>query len=92
MKADGIMQSGTSGPQAPHEDLEAMVASNQPAGDTYSSGKFKDDMTGQPLIDSLVYDARRRELEYFGSKGVWMKVQGSRRTTEPVRPRLQLGG
>ena len=62
MKTDGIVQSGTSGLQAPHEDLEAMVTTHQPANDTYCSGKFRDDMTGQALIDSMVYDARRREL------------------------------
>ena len=70
MRTDGILQSGTSGPQALHEDIEAMMASQQPTNDTYCSGRFKDDMTGQPLIDSLVYDARRRELEYFRSKAV----------------------
>jgi len=74
MKDDGIVQTGTSGLQAPHEDVDAMVATHQPSIDTFRSGKFRDDMTGQVLVDSLVYDARRRELEYFGSKGVWTKV------------------
>jgi len=74
MKADGIIQHGSSGLQALHEDIDVMVANNQPVQDLRCTGKYKDDMTGQPLIDSLVHEARRRELEYFGSKGVWTKV------------------
>jgi len=41
---------------------------------THCTGKYRDDITKQPLIDSLVTDARRKEMEYFSSKGVWLKV------------------
>ena len=34
------------------------------------SGKYKDDLTGQPLRDDLVKMARAKELEFFCSKGV----------------------
>ena len=37
------------------------------------SGKHVDDMSGQVLNDSLVAEARRKEREYFTSKGVWRK-------------------
>ena len=80
MKQDGMIQAVTIGPQAECEDLDALVAAHDPtangntANTAHCSGKFKDDMTGQPLIDSLVYDARRLELKYFASKGVWSKV------------------
>ena len=32
---------------------------------------YKDAITGQPLNTKLVEEARRKELEYFESKGVW---------------------
>ena len=38
----------------------------------YSKG-YRDDISGQPLRDDLVREARAKELEYFCSKGVWAK-------------------
>ena len=38
----------------------------------YSKG-YKDDITKQPLLDSLIDAARAKELAYFGPKGVWIK-------------------
>ena len=35
----------------------------------YKDG-IKDDLTGQPLPDELVRDGKRKELVYFGKKGV----------------------
>ena len=37
------------------------------------SGKYIDDMSKQVLKDSLVQEARAKELLYFNSKGVWRK-------------------
>ena len=37
------------------------------------SGKYLDDLTGQLLTDTLVQEARAKELLYFHSKGVWVK-------------------
>ena len=37
------------------------------------SGKFRDDITGQPLRNDLVMEARATELRYFNEKGVWRK-------------------
>ena len=47
------------------------------------SGKYKDDLTGQPLRDDLVKMARAKELEFFCSKGVWIKVP-RRRSFEKI--------
>ena len=35
---------------------------------------YKDAITGQPLNTKLVEEARRKELEYFESKGVWYRL------------------
>jgi len=35
------------------------------------SGKYKDDVSGQILVDNLVHEAQRHELDYFESKNVW---------------------
>ena len=35
------------------------------------SGSYKDDITGQVLLDSLVKEAQGKELEYFDAKRVW---------------------
>ena len=37
------------------------------------SGLYRDDLTGQVLKDSLVIQARRVEIAFFHSKGVWTK-------------------
>ena len=42
------------------------------------SGKYKDDLTKQPLRDDLVKAARAKELEFFCSKDVWLKVPRQR--------------
>jgi len=36
--------------------------------------EFRDALTGQLLVPELVREARRRELEYFVAKRVWVKV------------------
>ena len=43
-------------------------------GQSNCSGKYRDDISKQLLVDSLVHEARRKELEYFASKGVWVKL------------------
>ena len=37
------------------------------------SGKYLDDISKQVLRDDLVQEARRKELDYFVSKGGWQK-------------------
>ena len=48
---------------------EAEVCSMQESG----GEEFRDDVTGQLLRPDLVREARRKELEYFAAKGVWVK-------------------
>ena len=36
-----------------------------------TTGKFRDDLTGQPLPDDLVAMGQRKELDFFESKKVW---------------------
>ena len=50
------------------------------------NGKFKDDLTGQVFKDNLVVEARKEELEFFQSRGAWVKVprqQAFQRTGRP---------
>ena len=51
------------------------LANDRSHGPSHSySGKFKDDLTGQTLREGLVKAARVKELEFFDSKHVWLKV------------------
>ena len=50
------------------------------------SGRYKDDVTGHILKDELVAQARREELEYFNSKGVWLKVPRSKARMRTGKP------
>ena len=54
------------------------------------SGKYKDDLTGQPLKDDLVRAARAKELEFSSSKGVWMKVLRRRAFERTGRPPISV--
>ena len=78
MRADGRMQEGVFGLQTPGEDVELMLMSslmqdNDVVLNAMEHGKeeFRDGPTGQPLNAEMVRAARREELEYFESKGVW---------------------
>ena len=54
--------------------------------DQGNSGCFKDDLTVQILRDDLVKKARAVELEFFDTKGLWVKVPRQRwfeRTGKP---------
>ena len=69
-----MLQSGVMGIQsraAQWEGNEILIADDPRAG---FSGSFRDDLTGQILNDSLVAEARTKELEYFNKKMVWQKV------------------
>ena len=54
------------------------------------SGRYKDDLTGQPLRDDLVKAARAKELELFSSKGVWSKVPRQRAFARPGKPPISV--
>ena len=71
MRADGIIKNGCLGMQAKDDDNE--IAVNCQGPEQGYSGKYRDDLTGQVLKDSLVLEARLTELAFFHSKGVWAK-------------------
>ena len=54
------------------------------------SGKYKDDLTRQPLRDDLVKAARAKELEFFSSKGVWAKVPRPRSVGRTGKPPISV--
>ena len=79
----GIINPGEVGMHAVTDDANGNEVKNASTG---YSGKYKDDITGQLLKDSLVIAARRTELTYFNAKGVWTKVprqQAFARTGKP---------
>ena len=73
--SDGKIKGGCFGMQA-IDDEDLAMNSVFDVNDGYS-GKYVDDMTKQVLKDELVLAARQFELEYFNSKGVWLKVPRS---------------
>ena len=68
--ARGIIKDGEVGLHALCDEDDPKLLKDPGQGFT---GKFVDGMSGQVLNDSLVAEARRKELEYFTSKGVWRK-------------------
>ncbi len=73
MQQDGIMQQGCFGLQAHDDEKQRSDEANKPRPGY--SGKYKDDLTGQVLKDTLVHEARAKEIACFVAKGVWKKVQ-----------------
>ncbi len=72
LRHDRRLKPGCFGIQAVDDDEEVSKSLYGP--EQGYSGKYKDDLTGQVLRDDLVRAARLKELEYFTSKGVWVKV------------------
>ena len=72
LRMDRRLKPGCFGIQAIDDDEEIHELTHTPK-DGYS-GKYRDDLTGQVLKDSLVKEARAKELGFFHSKGVWLKV------------------
>ena len=62
----------------PPEDEDKMAEQEISGPAPGYSGKYKDDLTSQPLRDDLVRTARAKELEFFCSKGVWVNVPRQR--------------
>ena len=76
LHADRRMKPGCYGVQAVDDEEEIKQHSYGP--EQGFSGRFRDDLTGQVLRDDLVLQARMKELEFFHSKGVWLKVPRDR--------------
>ena len=75
LSIDTLIKPGCFGVQA--ADDEAEIERNLRGPAQGYSGKFKDDLTGQVLKDSLVEAARAVELSFFHSKKVWVKLPKS---------------
>ena len=86
MKHDGIMTPGCVGLQPIFEVNEAPEPRNEAL---YEKG-YLDDITKQPLLDGLVNAARANELEYFASKGVWIKRPKSEAFQKTGRPPISV--
>ena len=76
LHADRRLKPGCQGIQAVDDEEEIVQHAYGPAQGF--SGRFRDDLTGQVLRDDLVLQARLKELEFFHSKGVWIKVPRER--------------
>ena len=81
---DGRVKMGCYGVQMADEEDHTIQQCFGPAQGY--TGRFKDATTGQILKDDLVIDARRKELEYFCSKEVWIKVPATRARQVTGRP------
>ena len=88
MKADRTPIAGCCGVQGAIDDAEVTMHSQGPA-EGYS-GLYRDDLTGQVLKDSLVIEARRVELAFFQSKGVWPKQSLATEKQRTGRPPITL--
>ena len=84
LRLDHLLKEGCYGIQVADDD--AAVAASLMGPEQGYSGKYRDDLTGQLLKDVLVEEARAKELLYFHSKGVWMKVPKSSARAQMGRP------
>ena len=82
------MKQGCYGIQVADNDLEVLKSIYGP--EQGYSGKYKDDLTGQLLKDELVLEARRVELDYFNSNGVWKKVSRQNARAATGRPPVSM--
>ena len=70
LQSRGIMTAGDVGMHGLEDADQTHLARGIEQG---YSGKYLDDISKQVLRDDLVQEARRKELDYFVSKGVWQK-------------------
>ena len=68
LRHDALLKEGCYGIQVPDDEEEINKSMRGPAQGF--SGKYLDDLTGQVLKDSLVQEARAKELLYLHSEGV----------------------
>ena len=87
LRVDGRLVSGCYGVQVADDSSDMKQLCGPEQG---YSGCFKDDITGQVLRDDLVVEARAKELEFFTSKGVWVKVPRQRAFDRTGRPPISV--
>ncbi len=90
LQKDGIFVAELVGMHAPEEilDILELETNVEQIFNVRVQGKarYRDEITGQPLIPELVHQARKKELDYFNSKGVWtkkLKAEAYSRTGKP---------
>ncbi len=84
LRADRRLKAGCFGVQMVDDEEEIAAALQGP--EQGFSGKYHDDLTGQILNDEMVRKARMCELEFFHSKGVWVKVPMATARKQTGRP------
>ena len=66
------LMAATNRPTAePHHELSGSMV----LGDLYAGCEFYDDVSGAPLDHAMVTAARKTEIEFFKSRGVYTKVR-----------------
>ncbi len=88
MRFDGLLKDGCFGVQA--ADDEAEIEKNLRGPEQGFSGTYRDDLTGQVLKDELVKAARAKELAFFYSKRVWLKVPKAQARNKNGRPPISV--
>ena len=88
MVSDGLLKNGCFGLQAPDDDGEVEMHMRGPAQGY--SGAYRDDLTGQVLKDELVKAARAKELAFFHSRRVWLKVPKAHARAKGGRPPISV--
>ena len=71
MRSQGILRAGEVGLHAVDDEEGGQSCTHTPQ--LGYSGRYRDDVSGHILRDDLVQAARREELKYFYTKGVWIK-------------------
>ena len=87
---DPILKDGCFGLQVRDDDADVEAMIRGPAQGY--TGKYKDDLTGQVLKDSMVAEARAKELTFFYAKGVWVKRPHHTARSKTGRPPISVGG
>ena len=88
LRADRLLKNGCFGVQVADDEEEIMRQVLSP--ENGYSGRYKDDLTGQVLKDQLVRNARAKEIAYFQSKGVWIKVDKRHARARSGRPPISV--
>ena len=88
LKEDTLLKDRCFGTQVPDDDEAVRRSMVGPAQGF--SGKYRDDLSGHVLKDSLVEEARAKELQYFQSKGVWKKVKMATARARTGRPPISV--
>ena len=88
MRSDNLLKDGCYRVMAPDDDAAVEAEIRGPSSGF--SGRYTDDLTGQVLKDALVLEARAKELSFFHSKSVWLKVPKAQARAVSGRPAISV--